>query len=72
MYVFQPHIFLFFVYQFMMVRLEHVSISILMLACLHHSSVLHAPGSAHHTNCIVFQFQVEYVLAVASHMPFLG
>mgnify|MGYP003702485487 CR=1 FL=1 len=26
--------------------LGHVSISILMLACLHHSSVLHAPDSA--------------------------
>ena len=23
-----------------------------MTACLHHSSVLHAPGSAHHANCI--------------------
>ena len=50
----------------MMVRIGHVSISILMLACLHHSSVLHAPGSAHHTNCIVFLFQIEYMLAVAS------
>ena len=26
-----------------------------MTACLHHSSVLHAPGSAHHTNCIVLK-----------------
>ena len=28
----------------------------LCFACVHHSFVLHASGSAHHSNCIVFQF----------------
>ena len=36
-----------------------------MHACIH-TFVLYAPGSAHHTNCIVFLFQVEYVLVVES------
>ena len=31
-----------------------------MHACIY-TFVLHALGSAHHANCIVFQFQVEYM-----------
>ena len=72
MYVFQPHVFLPFIYQLMMVRLGHVSISIQydsMFAFTHLFCMHRARRIIPHY--IVFQFQVEYLLAVAFHMPCL-
>ena len=72
MYVFQPHVFLPFIYQLMMVRLGHVSISIQydsMFAFIH-LSCMH-PAQRIILTAFVFQFQVEYLLVVAFHMPSL-
>ena len=72
MYVFQPHVFLPFIYPLMMVRLGHVSISIQydsMFAFIHLFSMHRARRSI--LTALYFQFQVEYMLAVAFHMPCL-
>jgi len=70
MYVFQPHVFLPFIYPLIMVRLEYVSISIqynsmfafIHLFCMHRARRIVL-------TTLYFQFQVEYMLAVAFHMP---
>ena len=72
MYVFQPHVFLPFIYLLMVVRLGHISISIqydsmfafIHLFCMHRArrTVLTA---------LYFNSKVEYMLAVAFHMPCL-
>ena len=67
MYVFQPHVFLPFIYQLMMVRLGHVSINIQhdsMLAFIHLFCMHRARRII--LTAFVFQFQIEYVLALAS------
>ena len=69
MYVFQPHVFLPFIYPLMMVRLGHVSISIQydsMFVFIHLSSMYRARRII--LTALYFQFQVEYMLAVAFHM----
>ena len=61
MYVFQPHVFLSIIYQLMMVRLGHVSISIqydsmfafIHLFCMHKARRIILTA-------FVFQFQIEY------------
>ena len=71
-YVFQPPLLSHFYLPAYDGRLGHIYFSIpyAMHACIH-TFVLHAPGSAHHANCIVFQLQIEYMLVVAFHMPCL-
>ena len=72
MYVFQPHVFLPFNYPLMMVRLGHVSINIQydsMFAFIH-LSCMHRARRIIQT-AFVSQFQVEYMLVIAFHMPSL-
>ena len=69
MYVFQPHVFLPFIYQLSMVRLGHVLISI-PYACMFASIHLYCMHRARRIilTAFVFQFQIAYVLVVAFHM----
>ena len=72
MYGFQPHVFLPFIYLLMMVRLRHVLISIQydsMFAFIHLSCMHRARRII--LTALVSQFQVEYMLVVAFHMPSL-
>ena len=72
MYVVQPHVFLPYIYQLMMVRIGHASISIQydsMFAFIHLSSMHRALRII--LTALVFQFRVEYLLVVTFHMPSL-